>query len=229
MAKKSAQQRSILEMLDSLIEQHHLLKHPFYRAWTEGSLPKESLQTYAAQYYHHVRSFPENLQLLADRSDEKLAKLVEDNIAEELNPVAPHPVLWRRFAHALEVSDAELNGSRPLPGIAALLDTYEEAASQGSPAQAVACFYAYESQVPEISAQKIAGLKRYYGITDSRALEYFSVHEEADVRHRTAWRNWLATEKDADSFGVLCAAERGLKALWGALDAVYLRAYAAAN
>jgi len=229
MGKKSATTRTILEMLDSIINQHHLLKHPFYRAWTEGSLPQESLQTYAEQYYQHVRSFPQNLKVLAARSDEKLTKIVEDNIAEELNPAGPHPVLWRQFAHSLGVTDAALDTARPLPGIAALLDTYEEAASQGSAAQAVACFYAYESQVPEICTQKIAGLKRYYGITDSRALEYFTVHEEADVRHRTAWRAWLASEKDADSFGVLCAAERSLKALWGALDAVYPRAFAAKN
>ena len=229
MAKKSATTRTILEMLDSLIEQHHLLKHPFYRAWTEGSLPQESLQTYAEQYYHHVRSFPENLKVLAARSTGNLAQIVEDNVAEELNPAGPHPVLWRQFAHSLGVTDATLDSARPLPGIAALLDTYEEAAAQGSPAQAVACFYAYEAQVPEISTQKIAGLKRYYGITDALALEYFAVHEEADVRHRATWRNWLASEKDADSFGVLCAAERSLKALWGALDAVYPRAFAAKN
>jgi pyrroloquinoline-quinone synthase len=229
MGKKSATTRTILEMLDSLIEQHHLLKHPFYRAWTEGSLPHESLQTYAEQYYHHVRSFPENLKTLAARSTGNLAQIVEDNVAEELNPANPHPVLWRHFAHSLGVTDASLDSARPLPGIAALLDTYEEAAAQGSPAQAVACFYAYEAQVPEISTQKIAGLKRYYGVTGASALEYFAVHQEADQRHRAAWRNWLASEKGADSFGVLCAAERSLKALWGALDAVYPRAFASKN
>ena len=39
--------------------------------------------------------------------------------------------------------------------------------SEGSSkAQAVAAFYAYEAQVPEIATQKIAGLKKYYGITE---------------------------------------------------------------
>lgn len=229
MGKNSVRTRTILEMLDNLIEQQHLLKHPFYRAWTEGSLPKESLQLYAEQYYHHVRSFPENLRSLAARSSGRLAEIIDSNLAEELDAVAPHPVLWRQFAESLGVSDSALDRSRPLPGMAALLDTYDEAASQSSAAQAVACFYAYEAQVPEISAQKITALKRYYGITDSRALEYFAVHEEADLRHRAAWRDWLASEKDADSFGVLCAAERSLKALWGALHAVYPHAYAARN
>ena len=226
---KTAKSKTVLEMLDSLIEQHHLLKHPFYRAWTEGSLPLESLQTYAEQYYQHVRAFPENLKQLSARSSGSLTEIIDENINEELSPAGPHPQLWRQFAESLGVSEDALDSARPLPGIAALLDSYEEIVSQGTMAQAVACFYAYEAQVPEIATQKINGLRRYYGITEPRALAYFAVHEEADVRHRAAWRNWLASEKDADSFGVLCAAERSLKALWGALDAVYPRACAAKN
>ncbi len=102
---KTAKSKTVLEMLDSLIEQHHLLKHPFYRAWTEGSLPMESLQTYAEQYYHHVRAFPENLKQLSARSTGKLTEIIDDNISEELNPAAPHPLLWRQFAESLGVSD----------------------------------------------------------------------------------------------------------------------------
>jgi len=47
------------------------------------------------------------------------------------------------------------------------------------------------------------------------------VHEEGDVRHRAAWREWLAQQQNIDEVAVLCATERSLKALWGALDAVY--------
>ena len=50
--------------------------------------------------------------------------------------------------------------------------------------------------MPEIATQKISGLRQFYGITEPRALAYFAVHEEADVRHRAAWREWLATQND---------------------------------
>ena len=155
--------------------------------------------------------------------------LVEENLAEELDPSGPHPALWRQFAQSLGVSDAALDSVRPLPGIAALLDTYDEVVSQGTMTEAVASFYAYEAQVPEIATQKISGLRRFYNITEPRALAYFGVHEQADLRHRAAWRGWLTSQKDADTFGVLCAAERSLKALWGALDAVYPQAKATKN
>jgi pyrroloquinoline-quinone synthase len=213
--------KTLLDSLDSLIERYHLLKHPFYQAWTEGKLSKESLQLYAAQYYQHVRAFPENLKQLASRTNGNLQTIVKENLAEEIDPVAPHPMLWREFAASLGVSDAALDSSRVLPGIAALLDTFDEVSTDGSMAQAVAMFYSYEAQVPEIATQKISGLRQFYGLTDSRSLQYFAVHEEADVRHRAAWREWLADQKNIDEVAVLCAAERSLKALWGALDAVY--------
>jgi pyrroloquinoline-quinone synthase len=221
MPKNGNSPKTLLQSLDALVEKHHLLKHPFYRAWTEGKLSKESLRLYAGQYYQHVRAFPENLKQVAERTNGSVQTLVKENLAEELHPAAPHPTLWRQFARSLGVTDAALDSTRVLPGIAALLDTFDELAAQGSVAQAIAVFYAYEAQVPEIATQKISSLRRFYGITDPQALAYFSVHEEADVRHRAAWREWLSSQKNVDEVAVLCAAERGLKAMWGALDAVY--------
>jgi pyrroloquinoline-quinone synthase len=229
MAKNRVRERTLLESLDVLIEQHHLLKHPFYQAWTEGTLSRESLQLYAVQYYQHVRAFPENLKQLADRASGPLAGIAEENLAEELDPAGSHPTLWRQFAESLGVSGDTLDQARPLPGIAALLDTFDEVVSQGTMTQAVASFYAYEAQVPEIATQKISGLRRFYNITEPEALAYFGVHEEADLRHRAAWRAWLAEQNVADTFGVLCTAERSLKALWGGLDAVYPQAKVARN
>lgn len=221
MPKNGNKPRTLPESLDALIEKHHLLKHPFYCAWTEGKLSKESLGLYATQYYQHVRAFPENLRQLEARTSGSVQKLVKENLAEELYPAAPHPALWRQFARSLGVTDRTLDSAHPLPGIASLLDTFDEVTAQGTVAQAIAAFYVYEAQVPEIATQKISGLRRFYGITDPQALAYFAVHEEADVRHRAAWREWLASQNGVDEVAVLCAAERGLKALWGALDAVY--------
>src|SRR5580692_2654705 len=101
MGKTRFAKKGLLELLDSLVEDHHLLKHPFYRAWTEGSLSRESLQLYAEQYYQHVRSFPENLRELVGRTNGDLAQIVQENLDEELHPSGPHPVLWRQFANSL--------------------------------------------------------------------------------------------------------------------------------
>lgn len=227
MRKNRVKEPTVIESLDALVARHHLLKHPFYQAWVEGTLSRESLQIYAEQYYHHVRSFPENLRQLATRANGSLAAPLSDDLSKELAAAGLHQQLWRRFAESLGVADADLDRARPLPGVAAQLDTFDEVASEGTLAQAVAAFYVYEAQAPELAAQKVSGLRRFYDINDADALAYFLAHEEWDARQRAAWRAWLSSQKDADSFGILCAAERVLKALWGALDAVHVQACAA--
>ena len=216
--------KCLLESLDALIDQHHLLNHPFYQAWVEGSLSRESLQLYAEQYYQHIRAFPDNLKKLAERAPAPLSGMVRDNLMQKVSSAAPHPMLWRQFARSLGVSESSIESARPLPGIAALLDAFDEVATHGTMAEAVAAFYAYEAQVPEISASRIAGLRRFYSVDEPRALAYFTMRRETDVRHRAAWRSWLVSRPEVDSFGAICSAERTLKALWGALDAVYPQA-----
>ncbi len=210
----------LVAKLDALVAKWHLLGHPFYQAWTAGTLTREALQLYAEQYYHHVRAFPENLRTLAGRTEGELRGIIEENLAEEESPAAPHPKLWREFAEAVGVEDSRMNEATPLAGIEKLLATYKEQAAQGSAASAVAALYVYEAQVPEIATKKIEGLRKFYGVTEPRGLQYFAVHEEADVRHRAAWKQWLAQQPAEEIEPALRAGEDALRALWGALDAV---------
>lgn len=211
---------NVVQKLDALVAKWHLLQHPFYRAWTAGTLKREALELYAEQYYRHVKAFPEHLRALAGRTEGELREVVEENLAEEENPARPHPKLWREFAGALGVSDARLDGAAPLPGVHALTQTYKRICAEGRPSAAVAALYVYEAQVPEIATQKLDGLRRFYGVTEPRGLAYFAVHEEADVRHRQAWREWLAARPAEETEAAVQAGEEALRALWGALDAV---------
>jgi pyrroloquinoline-quinone synthase len=206
--------------LDRRIASRHLLQHPFYQAWTAGTLTRDDLALYATQYYQHVRAFPEHLRALAARVEEPLRGLVEENLAEELAPPRSHPELWRDFAAAMGVEDSALDAAEPLPGTARLVETFSRLCREGSPAAAVAALYAYEAQVPEIAGEKIRGLEKFYGIRDARGLAYFAVHEEADLRHRAAWRNFLAAAPAVEATEACAAADAALEALWGALDAV---------
>lgn len=230
--EKQGAGNGVVEQLDELIKRWHLLQHPFYQAWTKGTLDRSALQLYAAQYYRHVQAFPEHLRELAERCDGSLRSLVEENLAEEEAPGRTHPQLWRDFAAAVGVGPEALDHAAPLAGIDFLVNTYKGICRQRSLAEAVAALYVYEAQVPEIAAQKMDGLRRSYGVRDPKGLAYFAVHEEADVRHRAAWRGWLARLRFSSSGGqaaqekaererVLATAEEALRALWGALDAVY--------
>ncbi len=220
MVENSWNGSGVVAQLDKLVERWHLLQHPFYQAWTAGQLDRGALQSYAAQYYRHVQAFPDHLRQVAARAEGRLREVVEENLAEEESPGRTHPQLWRDFAAAVGVSEERLDRAPWLPATQRLVDTYRRISRQGSLAEAVAAFYVYEAQVPEIATQKIHGLREFYGITDPKGLAYFAVHEEADVRHRAAWREWLSRQPAAETERVPAAAEEALRALWGALDAV---------
>ena len=129
--RKEPRAKCLLESLDALIDRHHLLNHPFYQAWTEGPLSRETLQLYAEQYYQHVRAFPENLKKVAERAPAPLSGMVRDNLAQKVNSAAPHAMLWRQFAHSLGISETSMVSVRPLAGIAALVDAVDEVAPHG--------------------------------------------------------------------------------------------------
>jgi pyrroloquinoline-quinone synthase len=211
----------LLDNIDAAIAEKNLLKHPFYQDWQAGKLSRESLQLYASQYYRHVEAFPKHLRVLANRADESLKPVVLENLAEEENPIRPHPQLWRDFAAALGVSEDDLTSSPSLPGTQNVVHTFRDICANRSVAEAVAALYAYEAQVPEIATTKIDGLNRFYGINDIKGTAYFSVHEEADKAHRAAWRNWLAENTSGNEDQILASTNEALSALWGALDAVH--------
>lgn len=211
----------LLDKIDAAIAEKNLLNHPFYQDWQAGKLSRESLQLYAAQYYRHVEAFPKHLRVLAGRADETLKPVVMENLAEEENPAASHPQLWRDFAAALGVSEEDITSSPSLPGTQNVVHTFRDICANRSVPEAVAALYAYEAQVPEIATTKIAGLNRFYGINGSKETAYFSVHEEADKAHRAAWRNWLEQNASGNEEQILSSTKEALNALWGALDAVH--------
>src|SRR5580693_6844294 len=212
----------LLARLDAAIAEKNLLKHPFYQDWQAGKLSREALQLYAAQYYRHVEAFPKHLRVLAARTEGPLQGLIRENLAEEEDPSGSHPKLWRDFAAAVGVGEDDITCCPALPGTQAVVQTFREICGDRTVAEAVAALYAYESQVPEISATKIDGLKKFYGVDRPEALAYFSVHEEADKAHRAAWRAWLEEHAtDASEDEIVATAHDALNALWGALVAVY--------
>lgn len=217
-----------------IIESRHLLKHPFYIAWSKGELSREQLRQYAAQYLHHVLAEPTYLSAVHSntphfasdgRSDLGPRQAILQNlIDEELGP-NNHPALWTRFAGALGLSEDDLAAAAQLPATRRLVETLTDLCRNRPYYAGLAALHAFESQVPAIAAVKIEGLRRFYGLTDSRSVEFFTVHEEADVAHSAA--EWNLIERAADTPAkraeVLEATSKSCDALWSFLSGVYER------
>lgn len=182
----------VLQGLDRRIKESSLLKNPFYRAWSEGKLSLPILQEYAKEYSHHVNAFPTYLSALHSRSDRETRRILLKNLVEEEGGEPDHPELWQQFALACGATVDDLSMHIPSFAVQALIQHFVSVCQTGSVAAAIACLYAYESQIPEICIAKIAGLRRFYGFHDPKNWEYFTVHIEADRLHAAEERALLA-------------------------------------
>jgi pyrroloquinoline-quinone synthase len=214
----------LISTLDGIIAERSLLKHPFYQAWNEGTLPIEKMREYARQYFHFEAAFPTFLSAIHSRCESPAVRqsILENLWDEEYGP-DNHVSLWLRFCEGIGVTEAEVRSSTPNAETQALVDGFRATCFTKPVAEGLAAMYAYESQAPEIARQKIAGLERNYGITDERALSFFKVHQEADVAHSAAERNAvLASVRDeADRFAVQEAVRVAADRLWLFLDGAY--------
>jgi pyrroloquinoline-quinone synthase len=211
-----------LDPIDNEIEAKHLLKHPFYLAWTRGELSKEALTDYARQYYRHVAAFPTYLSAVhANCDDQATRKQLLSNLIDEEAGSPNHSELWLKFAEGLGVSDVDVRESGNWPETKNLIETFRSVCADGSTAEGVAALYAYESQIPAICESKIDGLKKHYGFTDPEHYQYFTVHIEADREHSAVERKMLAGYIDDHNFeSVKASVTRILDALWEMLSGV---------
>jgi pyrroloquinoline-quinone synthase len=210
----------LMERIDSLIEERHLLRHSFYRKWLDGTLPPAALQDYARQYFSFEANFPRILSAIhsrCERPDVRAALL--ENLWDEEHGEANHRELWLRFAEGLGVDRGDVEAAEPNAATAALLESYWSA-SNATVAAGVAAVYAYERQVPAVAAAKIDGLRANFGIDDPRTLAFFEVHSTLDVEHSDAERRIVAELGAEDEAGVLEATRSALDAWWSFLDAV---------
>jgi pyrroloquinoline-quinone synthase len=214
-----------LDQIDNDIAAKHLLKHPFYLAWTRGELSREALADYAQQYYQHVAAFPTYLSAIhAKCDDQSTRKELLNNLIDEEAGSPNHPELWLNFAEGLGVSARDAQNAEKWPETKSLIDTFRSVCRDGSTAEGLAALYAYESQIPGICESKIDGLKKHYGFADPKHYEYFSVHIEADREHSTAEQRMLDGYVGSQNFeSVRASVNRVLDALWEMLSGVCRR------
>ena len=214
-----------LDHIDRAVAEKHLLKHPFYLAWSRGELSQDALTDYAGQYYHHVAAFPTYLSAVhANCDDLPVRRQLLENLTDEEAGSPNHPELWLQFASSLQADARAIPTAAKREETQNLINTFRSICRNGSVVEGLAALYAYESQIPQICESKIDGLKKHYGVTDPAAYEYFSVHIEADREHSAAEREMLGTQIGPTNFQQVGASvQRVLDALWEMLSGVCRR------
>ena len=208
---------NLIEQIDKKIKEKNILKHPFYADWKSGKLSKPMLREYAKQYYKHVAAFPQYLSALhskIENFDDR--KLVLQNLMDEESGDKNHIELWLSFGQALGLSKEEIRNESATQETKSFVNHFKSITKEKSIAEGVAALYAYESQIPKVSEEKIAGLVKFYGVTSESGLEYFKVHMQADIEHSEAERNLIRKyAKDPETQKkVLEAVKQTLDAYW---------------
>jgi len=214
-----------LDKIDNDIADKHLLKHPFYLAWTRGELSKEALKDYGRQYYHHVVAFPTYLSAVHAKCDDQASrKQLLSNLVDEEAGSPNHSELWLKFAEGLGVSNVDVRSTEKQPETKNLIDTFRLVCGEKSTAEGLAALYAYENQIPVICESKIDGLKKHYGFTNPEHYRYFSVHIEADRQHSAAEREMLSAYiNNRNINSVRASVQSVLDALWEMLSGICRR------
>jgi pyrroloquinoline-quinone synthase len=213
-------QNSFRSRLDDAVRERDLLQHPFYKAWTAGTLTQDDLAFYSAQYWRQVEAFPGYLQTLAGRLPEGDSRtIVEDNLSDEVDD--DHAGMWLRFAAALGVDAERVQASMIEPETKACIETFAGSMASKSPAFALGMLYGYESQTPAVAKTKVEGLARHYSIEGDGA-RYFELHGELDIEHSDELARAMAETivgEDSKSDAVE-GARAGAASIWGLLDGV---------
>lgn len=207
------------EILDE-ISKFHLLKHPYYQAWTDGSLCLDNLRQYARQYFHHVRAFPRYLSAIHSQCEDiKFRQILLENLVEEERGGENHPELWLRFAEALGENRDDVEYETLLPETRDLISCFFQK-SRSSFESGIGALFAYESQIPAIADFKINALKKHYGISSSSGLGFFEVHKTADILHSEAVAGIIDQLETTKVKTIRISALEAAQALWKFLDGV---------
>lgn len=183
--------------LDARVALFDLNTHPFYVAWSNGTLPAEKLRRYANDYAGFIGRIADGWTAAG-----------EENYAEEERG---HAIMWDHF-----VSDIGRTGAPVLPESAALIGQAKEAF--GDAAEAIGALYAFESQQPRTAQAKLAGLQTHYrGLVGEKGTEYFRVHAN-DTAEARLLAEKIGQLKPGEYIRARAACAATAASMWRALD-----------
>lgn len=217
------------EAISSTISEKNILNHPFYKKWNEGKLSLDELKNYAIQYYRYVENFPMFVSSVHSYCDNpEVRNMIMENLADEegfKTNVSDHPALWLNFCKLLGLDESTvINNRNIVPQVKEMVNGFYKLCRSVDYKLGLAALLAYEAQIPEVSKVKIEGLKKFYGINSPEALEFFTVHETADIYHSRDEMNAIVencrTEEEQNKVLEVIKQSAGL--YWQMLDGMYV-------
>ncbi len=186
---------------DAIVARHSLLQHPFYLAWSDGTLPVPALKEYAHDYGAFIRTVGQGWEAVGEAH---IAGVEEG-----------HAQVWQNtFAAGLETT---VDAPRAAEA-AALVDSAH--ALFADRVTALGALYAFESQQPYTAQSKLAGLREHYQQLPECCGEYFRLHED-DFDEPALLAAQMDALPAAEQERAVAACERLSQGLHDALTGLY--------
>ncbi len=193
---------STKDLLDLNVSKFNLLKHPFYQAWSAGTLPVDALRTYAREYGAFISLLPRAWETLRD--------------PETADEEREHAELWDSFASAL---DTRVTGEASLPEVQALAAAADRLFAD--PISAAGALYAFEVQQPATAQSKLDGLKTHYTLP-AGVEPYFEIHSHNEHEAGKLLAR-MESFSPAEQIRAVKASGEMAEALWNALSGIYAK------
>jgi pyrroloquinoline-quinone synthase len=186
---------------DAVVAKHSLLKHPFYVAWSMGTLPVAALKGYASEYGAFIATISQGWRAAGEQ---EIAG-IEDG----------HSRVWEQsFA-------ASLNTSVAAPQVPEVVDLVALAGEMfGEYATALGALYAFEVQQPFTAQSKLKGLGEHYAQLPERCADYFRMHA-ADYDEPALLSAKIDALNPGERQRALEACERMSQALYQSLSGIH--------
>ena len=168
-----------------LVARRSLLQHPFYLAWSDGTLPVPALKEYAHDYGAFIRTVGQGWEAVGENAHRRGRARPRAGLGEHV---------CRRSGN-----DRRLPRAPPKPP--RLVDAARELFADRT--TALGALYAFESQQPYTAQSKLAGLREHYQQLPACCGEYFRLHEddfdEPALARRARWTRCPPTNRNARS------------------------------
>lgn len=192
---------SLSARCDDHIAARNLLQHPFYQAWSDGTLPVPALADYAREYGAFIGRIADGWTSVGEAAIAAVevghAKVWGDTFAAGLSTTVDAPAV-REVQQLCTTADALFQHR----------------------ATALGALYAFEAQQPMTARSKRAGLAGHYAQLPADCEIYFRLHENDDHEPAllAAGLNELSGE---DRIRAEAACAQMSVALWDALTGLH--------
>ncbi len=222
MATQTDNQRFVDEITREIIGPgvERLLESRYFTALRAGKLTTRQLGGFAIQHYIHNMAILKGFTLLAAQhaADDAAFMTFAGGLYEEFT----HPAMCRKFGRALGLSDDDFEGARPAYGCLLHTAAVIHGMYLAQPIEVRASALANETMVQRYAGEFDVHLRKHYDIPDD-ALEFFVVHQGADIEHTARAAKAIAeladSDEDRERVRQVCRNMARLKL--GKFDAIY--------